>query len=72
MSLMNEESGLQANCPPRVPQVLAVAATINGEDFCRFNEGLSIKLPGVGLAIGGAVIWTPSLHFISGNPYTIQ
>ena len=33
------------------PKLLAVAATICGDDFCRFNEGLQIKLPRVGPSV---------------------
>lgn len=35
------------------PQLLAVAAQINGEDFTPFNEALFIKQPG----LGGSVAW---------------
>ena len=35
------------------PQLLAVAASINGEDFAPFNEALFIKQPG----LGGSVAW---------------
>ena len=35
------------------PQLLSVAATINGEDFTPFNEAIWIKQPG----LGGSVAW---------------
>lgn len=35
------------------PQLLAVAAAVNGEDFAPFNEALFIKQPG----LGGSVAW---------------
>lgn len=37
------------------PKLLAVAATICGDDFCRFNEGLQIKLPCVGPSVAWCV-----------------
>jgi len=35
------------------PQLLAIAATINGDDFVPFNDAIFVKQPGV----GGAVAW---------------
>lgn len=37
------------------PKLLAVAASICGDDFCRFNEGLQIKLPHVGPSVAWCV-----------------
>ena len=52
------------------PKLLAVAATIHGEDFCRFNEGLQIKMPRVGPSLAWYFIQlhtTISIEILSKN-----
>ena len=44
------------------PQVLAIAATLHGKDFCRFNEGIIIKLPHTGPSIAWHQDGTTNWH----------
>ncbi|MGR8950191.1 MAG: phytanoyl-CoA dioxygenase family protein [Gammaproteobacteria bacterium] len=52
------------------PELLAVAAAVNGEDFTPFNEALFIKQPGIGASVAwhqdGVTHWD-SPHFDQGT-----
>ena len=54
------------------PKLLRLAAHLLGEDFCRFNEGLQIKMPHVGPSVAwhqdGTTHWAPDGSALLSGP----